>query len=276
MPELPEVEHVRRTLLPLLLQRRIDDTTVRHAKLIWRPKGDAVGFSHRLEGAVIEDIIRRGKYLVIVLSGGLYLVTHLRMTGKLLFKEKSAEADAHTHIIFRLDDGHQLFYHDVRKFGGMALWESDPFMEPPLSALGMEPLSEAFTCSYLWPILRGKHSAIKTVLLDQHIIAGIGNIYADEVLFDAGIRPRKSANRLTKRECGALVQSIHSILSAAVAAGGSSIRDYRDGLGRNGTFQDYHAVYGRSGQPCKKCGTVLKQVRIAGRSSVYCPACQKS
>ncbi len=276
MPELPEVEHVRRTLLPLLSQRRIVNTTVRLAKQVWRPKGDAAGFSHRLRGAVIEDILRRGKYLIIILSGGQYLVAHLRMTGKLLFKDASAEPDVYTHIVFRLDDGHQLFYHDVRQFGGMALWDSDPFIEPPLCDLGVEPLSDAFTCSYLWPILRRKHTSIKSVLLDQHIIAGIGNIYADEALFAAGIRPRKRANRLTKRECGALIQAIRSILAAAVAAGGSSVRDYRDGLGSSGSYQFHHAVYGRSGQPCKKCGTVLKQVRVAGRTSVYCPTCQKS
>lgn len=276
MPELPEVEHVRQTLLPLLQGKRIEQVDVRLAKQVWRPQGDAAEFSRRLQGTVIEDMLRRGKYLIMVLSGGQYLVAHLRMTGKLLLKSETVAPDAYTHIIFHFDDCSQLFYHDVRQFGGMALWESSPFEVPPLSGLGVEPLSDAFTVAYLRPILRRKRAAIKSVLLDQHVIAGIGNIYADEALFAAGIRPRKRADRLTIDECTRLVSSIREILAAAITAGGSSVRDYRDGLGASGSYQLNHEVYGRSGKSCKKCGTILKQVRVAGRSSVYCPTCQKS
>lgn len=275
MPELPEVETVRRSLSAMIVGHTVTAVTVRRAGQVWRP-ADPEAFATALTGQSILAIDRRGKQLIVHWSGGYDMVVHLRMTGKLLVRAGAATPDKHDHILWQLDDGRTLVYNDVRTFGGCALWQENPYDHPPLSELGIEPLDTAFDGPWLYDATRGHRATIKGFLLDQHRIAGIGNIYADEALFRAGIRPRKAAGRLTRKESEALATAVRQVLQEAIAAGGSSIRDYVDAHGESGHFQDAHFVYGRGGRPCKVCGTTLKKITVAGRTTVYCPHCQKA
>lgn len=275
MPELPEVETVVRGLQPRLVGRCMVKVEVRQADVVHRPRGNSAAFVHALTGRRICAVSRRGKYIVFALDKG-WLVCHLRMTGKLLFREEGTKAAKHTHVIFMLDDGSLLFYEDARRFGGFDYWEKNPLAEPPLAALGPEPLTEGFNADYFKESTRRRKRPVKSHLLDQSVVAGIGNIYADEILFRAGVRPRKGTQRLSSSECAAIVAATKQVLGEAIAAGGSTIRDYVDTSSRAGHFQNAHQVYGRAGKPCVHCGTILKSVNVGGRSSVYCPHCQKS
>lgn len=274
MPELPEVETVCRGLRAQILGRRIEGVEVRNAAVIHQNLAPA-DFAARLIGRSICTVERRGKYILIVLDQG-WLVCHLRMTGKLLVRAQEAAPELHTHVVFALDGGLALHYNDVRRFGGFVWSDSDPRALAPLSALGPEPLEEDFDAAYLYASARGRKRPVKSHILDQGVVAGIGNIYADEILFRAGVRPKKSAARLTKAECAAIVRATKEILAEAIRAGGSTIRDYVDSSMRAGSFQLAHQVYGRAGKPCYSCGSILKSVTVGGRSSVYCPHCQKS
>lgn len=274
MPELPEVEMVCSGLRAHLPGRRILRLEVRCADVIHQAL-TAETFAAALEGKTFQHIERRGKYIVLVLDDA-WLACHLRMTGKLLLHTESAAPGKHTHIIFRLDDGSQLFYDDVRRFGGFIYSQEDPLLQPPLNTLGPEPLSDDFSATLFYESCRGRKRPVKSHLLDQHVVAGIGNIYADEILFRAGVRPRKCAARLTKKECAAIVCATKTVLTEAISAGGSTIRDYVDSEMRAGSYQLAHQVYGRAGKPCRRCGATLKSVVVGGRSSVYCPHCQKS
>ena len=274
MPELPEVETVCRGLRAQILGRRIEGVEVRNAAVIHQNLAPEE-FAARLRGRSICGVERRGKYILIVLDQG-WLVCHLRMTGKLLVRAQEAAPELHTHVVFALDGGLALHYNDVRRFGGFTWSDSDPRALAPLSALGPEPLEEDFDAAYLYASARGRKRPVKSHILDQGVVAGIGNIYADEILFRAGVRPKKSAARLTKADCDALVRATKEILAEAICAGGSTIRDYVDSSMRAGSFQLAHQVYGRAGKPCYSCGSILKSVTVGGRSSVYCPHCQKS
>ena len=232
-------------------------------------------FAKQLEGQKIKAVERRGKYILFVLENG-WLVCHLRMTGKLLFRENKMDKGKHDLALFELESGKIIVYEDVRKFGGFFFIQENPYEYSKLTLLGPEPLSDAFNGTTLWKTTRNRKRPVKSHILDQSIIAGIGNIYADEILFRAGIRPRKCAQRLTKKECESIAQATREVLQEAIAAGGSTIRDYVDSENREGSFQLAHRVYGRSGQKCYQCGSVLKTVTVGGRSSVYCPKCQKS
>lgn len=276
MPELPEVETVRKGLLNQCVGHVITAVEVREKKIIRRFTGSLDTFCGAVNGATIADVRRRGKYLIVLLDNAQWLVMHLGMTGKLYVRDADQSVDKHTHILFFLDNGKALHFNDVRRFGGVALWCTDPFLEPPLSLLGPEPLGASFTAAYVYAAAHAHRVAIKTLLLNQHIIAGLGNIYVDEALFAAGIRPRKRSDRLTRKEAQNLVPAIRRILQEAIQAGGSTIRDYRDATGAQGRFQLTHQVYGRGGLPCKTCATPLKKMVVGGRSSVYCPVCQKS
>ncbi|MDO4280648.1 MAG: bifunctional DNA-formamidopyrimidine glycosylase/DNA-(apurinic or apyrimidinic site) lyase [Peptococcaceae bacterium] len=275
MPELPEVETVCAGLRRHLLGRRITGVHIYNEAVIHTCPGGAAQFAARIRGKTICAITRRGKYILIALSEG-WLVCHLRMTGKLLVRAGDAARGKHDHVVFELDDGRKLFYEDVRRFGGFAYHASDPLQMPPLADLGPEPLSADFSGEVLWRNARGRKRPVKAQLLDQHVVAGIGNIYADEILFRAGIRPRKGADRLTKAECARIAQATKVVLAEAIQAGGSTIRDYVDSDAQAGHFQLAHQVYGRAGAPCRVCGSILKSVQVAGRTSVYCPHCQKS
>lgn len=279
MPELPEVETICRGLRKHLLGRTIERVEVHSADVIHQKELDAAAFSRVLTSQTIEGVQRRGKYILFQLrhdGGESWLVCHLRMTGRLLLRPQGETRSKHTHAVFTLDDGRLLLYEDVRRFGGFTYHEQDPRMLPPLLDLGPEPLTETFSAESFRACCRGRKRPVKSQLLDQHIVAGIGNIYADEILFRAGVRPRKQAARLTSGECAAIVQATKEVLTEAIDAGGSTIRDYVDSEMQSGSYQFAHQVYGRAGEPCRRCGTILKSVSVGGRSSVYCPTCQKS
>lgn len=276
MPELPEVETVRLGLLKHLPGHRITDVDIRLEKILRRSDGDAAIFRSALMGQCIADIRRRGKYLLFEMENTQWVLFHLGMTGKLYVKPAGSPIEKHTHIAFHLDNGSMLHFNDVRQFGSVALRCRNPFNVPPLSLLGPEPLEPEFNGNYLFQTSQNHRVAIKTLLLNQHIVAGLGNIYVDEALFAAGVRPRKRSDRITRREANVLTEAIKVILKEAILAGGSTVRDYRNAAGAEGHFQLTHKVYGRGNQPCKTCGTTLQKVVVGGRSSVYCPACQKS
>lgn len=274
MPELPEVETVCRSLRQTVLQQTIESVTVRLPRLLQQDEPDT--FSKKLEGRRFCAVRRRGKYILLDLSDGETLVVHLRMTGKLLYLPASEPWGKHTHIVFALSDGHTLRYDDVRQFGTLQLTETAGCMGLScLAALGPEPLEDDFTPQWLQQHMTGKKQKAKAFLLDQHNIAGIGNIYADEILFQAGIHPEEPVCKLADiATAERLWFAIRDRLSQGIAYGGSSIKDYVDSLGQSGSFQKLHKAYGRSGQPCVECGCLLEKMVSGGRSSVYCPNCQ--
>lgn len=274
MPELPEVETVCRGLRKRIEGQCIVEIEVRN-KAVIHSDHTPEAFAKALEDQRIEAIERRGKYIIFVLSEG-WLLCHLRMTGKLLEVHAQTPMGKHVHLVVGLANGRALYYDDVRRFGGFVYTRDNPYEQSPLSKLGPEPLGENFDEAYLYEATRGRKKPVKSLLLDQGVVAGIGNIYADEVLFRAGVRPKKSASRLSHKECAALVSATKHILKEAIDAGGSTIRDYVASDGQKGDFQLAHQVYGRAGEACRVCGTTLKQVEVGGRSSVYCPKCQKS
>jgi formamidopyrimidine-DNA glycosylase len=269
MPELPEVETVRRSLLPVI-GRRIAAVEVVEPRLR-RPV--AADFSRRLVGRAIEDIERRGKYLLFRLSGGESLLAHLGMSGSLLLQPAGTPRQPHDHVCLRLSDDVQLTYNDPRRFGLMRVGRRDDFVE--LCNVGPDPLSDGFSVSALAALARGRKKPIKNLLMDQRALGGIGNIYANEILFRARVRPGRQARRLTRRELSRLVDATRSVLTSAIRLGGSSISDYRDGTGRPGDFQLRLRVYDRAGKPCPRCRTPVRRTVHAGRSSFYCPACQR-
>jgi formamidopyrimidine-DNA glycosylase len=273
MPELPEVETVRRQLARELPERRIQKCRVRLARLVTYPSVSA--YCRMITGKRIESVGRRGKYIIFVLEQGLELVIHLGMTGSFSFLESKAAYPKHAHIVYYLDDGRRLIYVDPRTFGETALLPSDD--RSPLKGLaniGIEPLEEDFTAERLKASLAGT-ALIKAALLDQRRIAGIGNIYADEILHRAGIHPRRRLNELSGGELERLHRCIGQVLSEAIKGRGSTIIDFADLEGEKGGFQDELKVYGRSGEPCMQCGAAIEKTRVAGRGTHYCPNCQK-
>lgn len=274
MPELPEVETVCRSLRQTVLQQTIESVIVRLPRLL--PQDEPDTFSRKLEGRSFCSVRRRGKYILLDLSGGDTLVVHLRMTGKLLYLPVSAPWDKHTHIVFTLSGGKTLRYEDVRQFGTLQLADTAACLDlPALAAMGPEPLDDGFTPEWLQQRMAGKKQKAKAFLLDQRNIAGIGNIYADEILFQARIHPEEPVCNLGDAATAErLWFAIRDRLSQGIAYGGSSIRDYVDSLGNSGSFQKLHKAYGRSGQPCVECGCLLEKIISGGRGSVYCPNCQ--
>jgi formamidopyrimidine-DNA glycosylase len=270
MPELPEVETVRRGLGPQLTGRRVRAVVVRDSRL---RGGVAADFAARLVGRRIETVGRRGKYLLATLDDGRVWLVHLGMTGRLTLASAAAPPERHDHVIVELDDGRLVTYHDPRRFGRMAV--VDGAAAAAETGSGLEPLGPEFTAAALFVLTRRRRTSVKALLMDQRRVAGLGNIYVNEILFQAGIRPRRSAGRLTRVECARVVRATRQVLAAAIRAGGSSISDYRDGLGRPGWFQLRHRVYDRAGTPCRRCSTLIRTHTIVGRSTFYCPTCQR-
>lgn len=277
MPELPEVETIARTLRPHVLHARIGDVKVLREDCV-HPLSYSLP---ELAGCGVEGIRRRGKLLLLDLDacGGehLILAVHLRMTGRIYTMNSGAEPTPHTRCIFSLNmpDGKkkQLFFDDIRRFGRiLAIAESRLEMWPFWRTLGPEPLEIDET--NFSQILRKRFSHVKAALLDQKLVAGIGNIYADELLFQAQVSPLRAADSLSNEECSRIWLAMREVLQRAISQCGSSIRDYRDANGNAGSFQNSFAVYGRGGQSCKRCGRTLQKVKVAGRSTVYCPQCQ--
>lgn len=266
MPELPEVENVVRSLRPHIAGKKIIEANIYYPPVL-KEEDEAV-----IMGEVIEDITRRGKYILFHMSRG-YLILHLRMTGQLFYEEDLNTVDKHTHVVFKLDDGAYLLYRDVRKFGRFTFVHKDALEEYFKQRLGVEPFS--IDSSSFKDMVKKKKGPLKKTLLDQKWIAGIGNIYGDEILFDAGIHPLAEGSELTDEEIERLHKSIEKILKDAIKKGGSSVKDYVDGEGKTGSYQEEHRVYGHGGEPCSVCGEPLKKIKVGGRSTVYCPYCQR-
>ncbi|CEG28172.1 DNA-formamidopyrimidine glycosylase [Bacillus sp. B-jedd] len=274
MPELPEVETVRRTLEQLLIGKRISSVSVFWPKMVKNPV-DTAQFTDALKGQSFLAIGRRGKFLIFY-TEDFALISHLRMEGKYSVSDAADPVDKHTHAIFKFEDGTELRYRDVRKFGTLHLFlKGTEFEQPPLFGLGPEPFSEEFTVAHLAERLGRTNRKVKTALLDQKILVGLGNIYVDEALFRSGIHPERLANSLNEKEIAKLYSEIVSTLGEAVEKGGSTIRSYVNSQGQIGMFQLDLLVYGRKGEECKKCGGPLSKGVVGGRGTHYCPNCQK-
>lgn len=272
MPELPEVETVRRSLIPRLVGKKIVDVNIYYNEIIEYPS--AVNFREEIKGEVIRNIERRGKWLILILDN-YYLFSHLRMEGKFFFKDKSEERGKHDHVIFDLGDT-SFRYNDTRKFGKMLLIrKEDIYKIGPLVSLGLEPFDENMDVNYLTAKFRGKRIPIKVALLDQTIIAGIGNIYANEILYRCGINPLRSAGVLSLEELDSIINNSRDILSKAIEEGGSTIRSYSSVDGVHGLFQNELSVHGKDGEKCPKCGSVIEKMTVGGRGTYYCPKCQR-
>lgn len=274
MPELPEVETIKRTLKELVLHKTIQSVSIHWPKIIKLPL-EVEQFSDALVGQSILDINRRGKFLIFY-TEQYALVSHLRMEGRYIVTDPKEPIDKHTHVIFHFTDETELRYRDVRKFGTMHLFaKGDEFSSPPLSSLGPEPLEEGFHLKQLAKRLSHTKRSIKSTLLDQTVLVGLGNIYVDEALFGAKIHPETVAESLTMQEIERLSEQIVKTLSVAVEKGGSTVRTYVNSQGQMGMFQLEHNVYGRKGEECKNCGTPLEKIVVGGRGTVFCPFCQK-
>jgi formamidopyrimidine-DNA glycosylase len=272
MPELPEVETTRRGIAPHVSGRRVARIDVYDSRLRWPVPAD---LDARTRGATIEHVERRSKYLLFRV-GDATLIVHLGMTGTLrVYATGSAPPRGrHDHVDIVLDDGTLLRYRDPRRFGAMLLAREDR-SHPLLDALGPEPFDDAFDANYLFRATRNRRTPIKLVIMDNHVVCGVGNIYANEALFRAGIRPRTRASRLSKPRLARLVTAVRDVLTAAIAKGGSTLRDYVGSDGTAGYFQLDYFVYGREGEPCRVCGSPVRQARLGARSSFYCPRCQR-
>lgn len=274
MPELPEVETVRRTLHELIVGKTINQVSVRLPRIIQKPDDTAL-FEEALVGRTFLEMDRRGKFLRMVLDG-IILVSHLRMEGRYGVYAQGEPLEPHTHVIFRFTDGSELRYRDVRQFGTMHLFvPGEEWTSPPLNKLGLEPLSDSFTLDAFRSVLAHRSSKIKPLLLNQAYVTGLGNIYVDEALYTARIHPERTPDSLTAREWGILHQAVVSTLSEAVRQGGSSIKSYVNGQGEMGMFQQQLQAYGRNGEACNRCGEVITKIVLGGRGTHFCKKCQR-
>jgi len=271
MPELPEVETTLRGIAPHLNGQIVADVIIRNEKLRWPiPKN----LPTLLRGQAVRGLRRRAKYLLIHFDHGT-LILHLGMSGSLRILTTPTLPDKHDHFDLVLANGVIMRLRDPRKFGAV-LWHVGDVSEHLLLAkLGPEPLLDAFNSDYLYRATRTRSASIKLVIMDSHIVVGVGNIYANESLFRSGIKPQLAAGKMSRPRCEKLVAEIRATLSSAIALGGSSLRDYVDSDGKQGYFQQHYWVYGRAGESCRKCGTPIKLIKQGQRSSFYCPVCQK-
>ncbi len=277
MPELPEVETVRRGLAEQVVGHRVVRAEVGRERVVRRTSRAAL--ISGLTDVVIERADRRGKYLLLALDSGDVAMIHLRMSGQVLVAAQGAARPAHTHVVLELDDGRELWFVDPRTFGEVVVFDPDnvALELPELALLGIDPIADPFTRRDLRAITRSTNRALKALLLDQHAIAGIGNIYADEILHDARLRPDRPASSLDARATARLHDSIVHILTDAIAAGGSTLGDaqYVDLMGAGGSYQDDHRVYGRGGERCLTCGRGwIRRTTTGGRGTHFCPVCQ--
>ncbi|GAF67056.1 formamidopyrimidine-DNA glycosylase [Bacillus sp. TS-2] len=274
MPELPEVETVRRTLTELIVGKTIEEIDIFWPRIIKRPD-DTHQFKTILIGQSILSIERRGKFILFQLDD-FVLVSHLRMEGRYGLYKNGEERTKHTHVVFHFTDNSQLWYQDVRKFGTMHVFKKgEEFLHEPLTGLGVEPFSEEFQLPILLHSFSNTTRNVKAVLLDQRTVVGLGNIYVDEALFRSGILPERKASSLTNLEVTLLHEKIKGTLQEAVDMGGSSVKSYVNGQGEMGMFQQRLDVYGRKGQPCNHCGNEIEKKVVSGRGTHYCPSCQK-
>lgn len=270
MPELPEVETTRAALAPHLTGRAVTSATLRRRDLRWPI---APEISDLLPGQRILEVRRRAKYLLLDTAVGSALL-HLGMSGSLRVVPGDTPPRPHDHVDLSLDDSRVLRMHDPRRFGSV-LWQAPGTVHPLLAALGPEPLADDFTGDYLYTLSRGRRAPVKTFLMDQSVVVGVGNIYAAEALFAAGISPLRSAGRISRERYQRLAGEIRLVLEAAIRQGGTTLRDYVSPDGNTGYFVQQLAVYGRGGKPCRNCGRALKQASIGQRTSVWCSSCQR-
>jgi len=283
MPELPEVETVRRGLSPAMEGARIARADVNRPDLRW-PLPDCM--AERLTGARVEHLGRRSKYILAALDTGETLLVHLGMSGRMLvsgdplgrFHHEHPAPQKHDHVVLHMENGARITFNDARRFGAMDLCPSDAVADHAwLASLGPEPLGNAFNADTLIERFRGRMTPVKSALLDQHVVAGLGNIYVCEALHRAGISPTRKAGRIGAARVAALVPVIREVLTEAIAAGGSSLKDFRQSDGELGYFQHSFRAYGREGEPCltPECGGKIRRIVQSGRSTFYCPQCQR-
>lgn len=271
MPELPEVETTRRGLAPVLTGQRVSHAVVRN-RAMRLPV--APSLERAIAGACIERLERRAKYLMMVCDRGT-LIVHLGMSGRLWLVDRHVPAAAHDHFDLVLENGLVVRLRDPRRFG-LVLWQDTGEAPHPLLAhLGPEPFDAAFCADYLYRQTRNRSAAVKQVIMDSRVVAGVGNIYASEALFRAGINPKLQARRIGRARYAGLVEHIRATLDAAIRAGGSTLRDYVGSHGEAGYFQNEHLVYGRGGEPCLRCGAPVREFRQGQRSTFYCAGCQR-
>lgn len=270
MPELPEVETTRRGIAPFLEGQRVSRVIVRERRLRWPVPED---LDIQLSGQLIESVERRAKYLLINAESGT-LISHLGMSGSLRLVECGLPAAKHEHVDIELASGFALRYTDPRRFGSL-LWSNEPLNHVLLSKLGPEPLTELFDGERLFQQSRGRVIAVKPFIMDNAVVVGVGNIYASEALFAAGIDPRREAGSVSRARYLKLAIEIKRILAHAIERGGTTLRDFVGGDGLPGYFQQELFVYGRGGEFCKHCGSTLREIKLGQRASVYCPRCQR-
>lgn len=269
---MPEVETVRCGLNAQVKGRKITNVEIRYQNLI---TGDVDQFKEFVTGATITDVGRRAKFLLIHLDNGYTIISHLRMEGRYRISADPSAIDKHSHAIFTLDNGQKMIYNDVRKFGRMQLWNTDDLSaNKSIQKLGPEPLSAEFTFSNLKPRIMRHRKDIKTVLLDQSVMSGLGNIYVDEVLWKVKVHPETPANHLTDTDIQNIIEVSNQEMEKAIASGGSTIRSYVDATGHTGNMQNSLQVYGKEGTPCPRCGTDIVKIKVGGRGTHFCPKCQ--
>jgi len=280
MPELPEVETTKRGIAPHLVQQTVSSVVIRQHQLRWPITTEMIT---ELPGQILDSVKRRGKYLILSASkheafqtdtGNSYLLIHLGMSGSLRLVSAGSPIGKHDHVDIIMTNGIALRYTDPRRFGCM-LWSSgDPLMHPLLRALGPEPLSDAFTPDYLRIRAAGRKVPVKSFIMDSKVVVGVGNIYANEALFMAGIDPRRAAGRISAQRYARLTERIKEVLTGAIVMGGTTLRDFTGATGQPGYFKQSLAVYGRGGESCVRCSTKLREIQITKRSTVFCPRCQ--
>jgi len=274
MPELPEVEVVCQGLAPLVRKRKIISVSFSNKRLR-KPFPRAKMYRH-VEGAFIMGVERRAKYILLRLTGKAIMLFHLGMTGKIGIYDHDTPRRKHDHLRFLLDNGKEMRFNDVRRFGCVEVYSEKELREhDPFAGLGPEPFSEDFSADYLLAKARGKRQPLKSFLMDNRVVVGLGNIYANETLFAACLRPQAQVNQLLKLDWQRIVTNSRLILEKAIAMGGSTISDYENVRGEAGYFQLELAVYGRQGQPCRRCGQPIVRIVIGGRATFCCPFCQK-
>ena len=272
MPELPKVETVRRGLEKLILGKKISNIEIHYPKMI---KTDLEQFQKEMSGQVIQTMRRRGKYLLFYLTDKI-LISHLRMEGKYFYYPDQVPERKHAHVFIQFEDGGTLVYEDVRKFGTMELLALELLEAYFVSKkLGPEPTKQDFDFENFIAALKKSKKPIKSHLLDQTLVAGLGNIYVDEVLWRAQIHPTRPSQNLTRAEATAIHNQTISVLGQAVEKGGSTIRTYTNAFGEDGTMQEFHQVYDKAGQACSRCGSIIEKIQLGGRGTHFCPKCQR-
>ena len=269
MPELPEVEVSRMGIAPHVTNQTVTKIIVRNPKLRW-PVPEEIS---QIEGQVIRRVTRRAKYLMLETDAG-YAIVHLGMSGSLRVLPSDIPPEKHDHVDLCLSSGEVLRYNDPRRFGAW-LWQADQGEHPVLAKLGPEPLSEAFTAAYLQEKAKGKRTAVKQFIMDNHVVVGVGNIYANESLFAAGIHPKREAGKISAQRLALLVDEIKSVLAFAIEQGGTTLKDFKNADGKPGYFAQELQVYGKGGEPCPRCDKPLSEAKIGQRATVYCSDCQK-